>query len=278
MTEAVGALECLLEDAASCEIIKQGAEAKVYRALISTLSPELVVSGGVRPVDGRRHVVLVKHRFLKRYRHPTLSKSITVSRTLSEARALLRCARNDVQVPYVELVDETRGILGMEWISGLSVRQWLGGVPESEEEDDARLDTPAPLPIEQQAIMDEIGRQIAKMHCVDVIHGDLTTSNMMLRRNGDEHEVVLIDFGLATVSSFWEDKAVDLYVLERAFASTHPTDSPLFTRILNSYAENTDKLTQGNKKKGSPQDSAWRNIEARLREVRLRGRKRSMVG
>lgn len=63
--------------------------------------------------------------------------------------------------------------------------------------------------------MDKIGAQLAQMHCADVIHGDLTTSNMMLRTGG-ALELVVIDFGLASVSSFWEDKAVDLYVLERA--------------------------------------------------------------
>lgn len=36
------------------------------------------------------------------------------------------------------------------------------------------------------------------------------------------HYQVLIDFGLSYVSVMPEDKAVDLYVLERAFSSTHP--------------------------------------------------------
>ena len=53
----------------------------------------------------------------------------------------------------------------------------------------------------------------------DVIHGDLTTSNMLLR---DSEDIVLIDFGLSYISSLVEDKGVDLYVLERAFLSCHP--------------------------------------------------------
>ena len=47
---------------------------------------------------------------------------------------------------------------------------------------------------------------------------------------------VLIDFGLSYHSSLIEDKAVDLYVLERAFASTHPDSEPLFAAVLNAYA------------------------------------------
>ena len=47
---------------------------------------------------------------------------------------------------------------------------------------------------------------------------------------------VLIDFGLSYHSSLVEDKAVDLYVLERAFASTHPDSEPLFAAVLYAYA------------------------------------------
>ena len=111
------------------------------------------------------------------------------------------------------------------------------------------------------------------MHCADVIHGDLTTSNMMLR--GTAPEVLLIDFGLTTVSSFWEDKAVDLYVLERAFASTHPGSEHLFARVLDAYAARTNALTHAARGK---REDAWGCIYARLQEVRQRGRKRSMVG
>jgi len=32
--------------------------------------------------------------------------------------------------------------------------------------------------------MELIGQEIAQMHLADVVHGDLTTSNMMLRRRG----------------------------------------------------------------------------------------------
>lgn len=72
------------------------------------------------------------------------------------------------------------------------------------------------------------------MHDIDVVHGDLTTSNIMVR--GDEingySEVILIDFGLGQMQSVIEDKAVDLYVLERAFISTHPGSEYLVTKIL----------------------------------------------
>jgi len=114
--------------------------------------------------------------------------------------------------------------------------------------------------------MEMIGSEIAKMHKAEVIHGDLTTSNIMLRHPSSRGraEIVLIDFGLAYVSNLVEDKAVDLYVLERAFSSTHPASEPLFALVLQGYAAQAGK--------------DWKLIKNRLDDVRLRGRKRSMVG
>jgi TP53 regulating kinase-like protein len=75
----------------------------------------------------------------------------------------------------------------------------------------------------------------------------------------------LIDFGLSFVSTLVEDKAVDLYVLERAFASTHPDSEPMFSSVLDAYGR-------------ALKPKEWKTIRSRLDEVRMRGRKRSMVG
>lgn len=116
-----------------------------------------------------------------------------------------------------------------------------------------------------QVLADKIGEILARMHDEDVIHGDLTTSNMLLLA-GAEHKnvkLVLIDFGLSYISALTEDKGVDLYVLEKAFFSTHPNTEALFERLLKSYTAAYKKAPAVIKK---------------LNEVRLRGRKRSMVG
>ena len=78
-----------------------------------------------------------------------------------------------------------------------------------------------------------------------------------------EGEIVLIDFGLAAQSVQDEDKAVDFYVLERAFGSTHPKAEGLFREVLRAYGESY---------KGAGV------VLKRLEEVRMRGRKRSMLG
>jgi TP53 regulating kinase and related kinases len=96
---------------------------------------------------------------------------------------------------------------------------------------------------------------------------------------------LLIDFGLAYTSTLVEDKAVDLYVLERAFASTHPESEPMFTRVLEAYARQLGKKhwekVENRLKDGLLSPAAfyiWESLLTSSFPVRLRGRKRSMVG
>lgn len=122
-------------------------------------------------------------------------------------------------------------------------------------------------------IMTSIGESIGAMHSIDVIHGDLTTSNMLLRRANDPSQqaasasstsnlpsIALIDFGLSYVSTLVEDKAVDLYVLERALASTHPEDEMrerkeerYIEKILAAYAKRVG-------------EKEWVKVERRLKD------------
>lgn len=176
-------------------------------------------------------------------------------------------------VPAVYALDESAGWLMIEWIEGEVVRirlnEWLkrrkdAGVAEGV--DDGEL----------VGLMERVGSAVGRMHGVGVVHGDLTTSNLMLRPGSREEtnasaeeekvldgEVILIDFGLASQSTQDEDRAVDLYVLERAFGSTHPRAESLFSEVLRAY---------GNSYKGASL------VLKKLEDVRMRGRKRSMLG
>lgn len=92
---------------------------------------------------------------------------------------------------------------------------------------------------------------------------------------------VLIDFGLSYHSTLVEDKAVDLYVLERAFSSTHPDSEPLFALILEAYGNRIGKdWDQIKKRLDEGKLSAMYNVRGTKMSVsvRLRGRKRNMVG
>lgn len=177
-------------------------------------------------------------------------------------------------MPAVYHVDEGRGWIMMEWIEGEVVRvrvnEWLRRRKE-------RGDKEGDGEEELVDLMRRIGRAVGRMHAVGVVHGDLTTSNLMLRprshqipngNSGTEEcilngDIVLIDFGLASQTTQDEDRAVDLYVLERAFGSTHPRAERLFTEVLQAYRESFKEAGVVLKK---------------LEEVRMRGRKRSMIG
>ncbi|MCJ1438674.1 TP53 regulating kinase [Xylographa pallens] len=264
-------------------LITQGAEALLYRTRFLTSA----------------HTCALKYRPSKSWRHPALDVRLTRHRILSEARTLVRCRREGVSVPAVWSLDweggEVAGQTGrrsggwmmMEWIEGDTVRnslnRWLNARNASFEDGTEQWDT-TKAQSEEFAVelMRKIGHAIGRMHEIGIVHGDLTTSNLMLRNtkgemglgNGNprlptatdtslDGDVVLIDFGLATQSVQDEDKAVDLYVLERAFGSTHPTVEKLFKKVLIAY---------GLSYKGALV------VLRRLEDVRMRGRKRSMLG
>uniref|UniRef100_A0A1A7YFV3 non-specific serine/threonine protein kinase n=1 Tax=Iconisemion striatum TaxID=60296 RepID=A0A1A7YFV3_9TELE len=223
---------------AKADLVKQGAEGRMYRAQFLG-----------RPT-------IVKERFHKRYRHPVLDEKLTHRRTVQEVRSILRCRRAGISAPVIYFVDYTSHCIFMEEIVGsLTVRDHIVST---------QLANSCKEP-ELQQLAERIGQILAKMHDEDVIHGDLTTSNMLLTHcSGDtEFDLVLIDFGLSYISSLPEDKGVDLYVLEKAFLSSHPNTDVLFEKLLQSYTKSSKK---------SPA------VIKKLDEVRLRGRKRSMVG
>uniref|UniRef100_A0A8C8SIJ5 non-specific serine/threonine protein kinase n=1 Tax=Pelusios castaneus TaxID=367368 RepID=A0A8C8SIJ5_9SAUR len=217
------------------QLVQQGAEARIYRGRFL----------------GRAAVA--KLRFPKRYRHPALEERLSRRRTTQEARALLRCRRAGISAPVVYFVDYVSNCIYLEDIVGsTTVRDYIISIQQNGKDMSNLL-----------LLAEKIGETLARMHDEDLIHGDLTTSNVLLRPPAEELELVLIDFGLSFISSLPEDKGVDLYVLEKAFLSTHPNTGMLFEALLKKYSTTS--------KKSSP-------VIKKLDEVRLRGRKRSMVG
>ena len=155
---------------------------------------------------------IIKWRPEKSYRLPALDSKLTRHRCLVEARLLLKCRMVGVPCPALYLVDEANGKLWIEYLNGPSIRQYL--------KNDIELS-------ESIIVMQKAGESVGKMHSVDVVHGDLTTSNLLVNQEKHHVQVFLIDFGLGSQSNLEEDKAVDLYVLERALTSTHPKAEPL---------------------------------------------------
>ncbi len=211
-------------------LLKQGAEARVYKT----------------EFFGKPSIL--KERFVKSYRVASLDQKLTQRRMSQEARSIARCRKHGIRAPAIYQLDFKRREICMEEIEGESLRDHIQNLyPVKDIE-------------ELISIGREVGTILARMHNCDVIHGDLTTSNIISGPNG---QLTLIDFGLSCVSALVEDKGVDLYVLERAFLSSHPNTEDVFDELLQSY------------KKSANESKA---IVAKLNEVRSRGRKRTMVG
>ncbi|RMZ88772.1 hypothetical protein DV736_g3997, partial [Chaetothyriales sp. CBS 134916] len=245
----------------------------------------------------------LKVRPSKAYRHPTLDARLTKQRVLAEARVLVKLSGvGEVSVPGVLSVewdagrkakgrDRQQGADGrrgggawllMEWVEGQSVKEVVRAWDSWHRHGRCSAEEKAQGQEALKALMRRIGRTIGFLHSKGgVVHGDLTTSNIMLRRSSAssaaadgeqqmpslEGDIVLIDFGLATQAIQDEDRAVDLYVLERAFGSTHPMQEHWF---------DTEVLQSPHGYSGSFKGAG--TVLKRLDDVRLRGRKRSMVG
>ena len=187
-------------------------------------------------------------------RHPTLDTQLTKDRHKSEARSLLKCKQIGVSAPTMFLCDNVTNTIVMENIStGVTAKQYIDtrlGQEESRQE--------------LVSLAKMIGHTVAKMHSAGLIHGDITSSNILVDSNNSDISLVMIDFGLSFQEGSAEDKGVDLYVLERALLSTHPNTEWLFQEICDSY------------KKSSGGQAG--EIVKKFEDIRMRGRKRTMVG
>jgi len=137
---------------------------------------------------------------------------------------MVKARKFGINTPYILFADYDNRKIYMQYVANsVKMRDFLNKNPP---ESSSYLKT-VPihnLYLEIIEIMEKIGQILAKMHDIDLIHGDLTTSNILITKNITEQSFVLyfIDFGLSYQRNTIEDKAVDLYVLERAFLSSHP--------------------------------------------------------
>jgi len=197
------------------KIIQQGAEAKI------------ILSGDF----------VIKDRIKKSYRLPELDTSIRKSRTKSETKLLTKAS--EIICAPIPIETKEFNKIKMPYIKGKKLSEHL---------DKFQLK-------KQKEICKTIGKEIAKIHDADIIHGDLTTSNMILVDN----EIYFIDFGLGYISRKTEDKAVDLHLLKQALEAKH----------FKNWKELFDEVKEGYKKIGKKE--AQKVIE-RLKVVEKRGR------
>jgi TP53 regulating kinase-like protein len=171
-------------EVASRTLLKKGAEASLFLASWH---------------DKR---VVIKARFPKKYRPQELDERIRGYRTVHEPQLMHEAKLAGVPTPTIFQVDMKNAAITMEYVEGKQVKQLLSCVSK----------------MERQELCVRIGELIGKLHGRGVVHGDLTTSNMIL---GTEGKIFLVDFGLGEKNTELEAKGVDLHLMKRALQSTH---------------------------------------------------------
>lgn len=174
--------------------------------------------------NGRR--VVIKRRVEKRYRHPEIDRELRRLRTLREAEIIHRAKRAGVPTPVIYQVDPEEATMVMEYIEGSRLRDVVDEL----------------LPEERLKVFRLAGRQAGRLHRAGIIHGDLTTSNMILTPS----RLVFIDFGLAELSTEEEKRGVDLHLMRRMLQSTHfEYAEELLEAFLEGYREEMGAEAKG---------------------------------
>ena len=153
--------------------------------------------------------VIKKVRISKEYRIKEIDKELRVNRTITESRLLIAAKKARVQTPNVFEIDLDEASIIMEKIDGILVKEWLKNCHDSKN---------------QLELIKKIGICVGNLHSIDIIHGDLTTSNI-IKKNED---LYFIDFGLGKFSQAIEDKAVDILLIKKCFTSTHTQNDKEF--------------------------------------------------
>jgi len=205
----------------------------IYKDDCNIRNMKKIIAQGAEAVLIQEKNKLVKDRIEKGYRHPELDKPIRRNRTKRESKILSKI-KNIIPVPRVFDITENKII--MQFLKGKKLSDFLD-----------KLNKKKAL-----QICKKIGKNVAKLHEIGIIHGDLTTSNMIFQEN----QVFFIDFGLAFHSLKKEDKAVDLHLLKEALKSKHfKSWQSYFKATIDSY-KNAKNLA----------------VLAQLEKVELRGR------
>ena len=146
---------------------------------------------------------VLKERIPKKYRHALLDEKIRRERTSLEARLISRARKGSAIL--------------MEFIDGERMKELLNKKNHPE-------------------YLKQLGKEIALLHNSSIIHGDLTTSNILIHNK----KMVFVDFGLGHVSSKIEDRATDLLVFKKTFLATHFNIIGGWDELLKTYVAAAD--------------------------------------
>ena len=160
-----------------------------------------------------------KKRIPKGYRIEQIDKNLCYNRTLNETKALIKVKNYGVLVPPVYEIDTKNSTIVMKYIKGEKLKDILYSLTISK----------------KVHYLKEIGKNIAYLHKNGHIHGDITTSNVILTPT---QKLFIVDFGLHDYSDSIEDKSTDLHLFKRVLISSHGSDFTIcFDAFLEGYRE-----------------------------------------
>jgi len=197
------------------------------------------IAVGAEAVIERSGGMAIKRRVSKNYRIPKLDTRIRAARTRSEAKLISEARRCGVPTPIIYDVDTAEHTITMEFIEGARMKDVL-----------------------DHSMSERIGELVGRLHGCGIIHGDLTTSNLILQNGGDDGDgnddgrIYFIDFGLGYFEKNVESQGVDVHVLFQTFVSTHG-ESGLEEAFSRGYRRTFSDADQ---------------VLTRVREIEARGR------
>ena len=194
-----------------------------------------IIGKGAESILYLKNGKLIKDRISKGYRHKEIDLMKRKYPTRREAKLLVDAAKFGINVPGLYEMDDVNMKVEMEFLKGDMLKDIL-------DKSKQRI-----------KLCKEVGRQVAVLHDAGIVHGDLTTSNMLLVKD----KVYFIDFGLGFYSDKVEDKAVDLHLLRQALESKHFLHyDVLFKAVLAGYKKSKN----------------YSKVMERLEKVEKRGR------
>ncbi|MFQ6127836.1 MAG: KEOPS complex kinase/ATPase Bud32 [Thermoplasmata archaeon] len=185
-------------------LIKIGAEAQL----------RLVTWKGKRAVE--------KYRIPKGYRIALLDERLRSARIRTEVKLMTEARALGVSVPVIYDVDVVENKIIMDHIEGKQAKEIINSGAKADD------------------LCRRIGSVVGILHSNGIIHGDLTTSNMLVSND----DIYLIDFSLGRKSQEIEDQGVDFHLLKEAFSSAHSERFHLFQDALSGYRENYERADE----------------------------------
>jgi TP53 regulating kinase-like protein len=205
------------------KLLKKGAEASLFLA------------------EWHNRKAIIKVRIPKRYRPAELDAQIRGYRTAHEPQLMHEAKAAGVATPLIYMVNIPESTIVMQYIEGQQMKGLLNKASKQVRHD----------------LCIQIGESVGRLHHAGLIHGDLTTSNMI---QSDDGTLYFVDFGLGEKNTELEAQGVDLHLLKRALQSTHFLFwEECFQAVLSGYATIRGRETA-------------EKVYEKIREIERRGR------